>query len=393
MRTYFKGFERSNGFGTRNHILIIPTVTCSEITAKKMQLKASHFYNTADGKVKLLHNPFGCGQAGPDLELTTKTIINAGINPNVYGVVTVSLGCESVDYERVSDKISMYKPVYQVRLQDSDIKDAVEKGSNAIKNMANDAKKVIRTETEISNLVIGLHTGGSDYTSGLASNPVVGKVSDWIVDRGGTTITYFSASSAGAEQVYLKKVRNRDLKEKIMKEVCNFEEMLKKNEESDYRGGQPTPGNKDGGLSTVEEKALGTVRISGNSPIEGILEYADIPNRKGHFLMSGGGFDVESVSGRVSAGANIILFTTGRGTPTGNAISPVIKVTGNTVTARRMRSIIDFDCSSVISGEQGVEDNAHRLLELLIRVANGKLTKSELNGQDDFSIYRIGPTF
>jgi altronate dehydratase large subunit len=393
MRETFKGYERKNGYGTRNHILVIPTVTCSEFTVKRIVGNASAFYNGDDSKIKILHNPYGCCQTGKDLEQTTRILINAGLNPNTYGVLVLSLGCESVDYNRVADAIAKEKPVEFLKIQDSGARNTRESGVEKLKNMANEALKVKRTETDLSNITAALECGGSDYTSGLASNPTVGRVSDWIVQNGGTTIISEVPEFVGAEHLYAKRAINDSVGKQVLETVTAFEQKLKDEANVDFREGQPTPGNIDGGLTTIEEKSLGAIKKSGTSEVSGVLDYAEIPPSKGHFLMNTPGYDVESVSGKVAGGANIVMFTTGRGTPTGNIITPVIKITANEDTYKIMDDMIDFNASPIMNGEETIEHAAERLKALLIDVANGKLTKAEINEQDDFAIYRVGPTY
>lgn len=389
----FNGYERDNGFGTRNHILIIPTVTCSEYIVKRILKGSLMYHNNDDGKIKILHNPYGCGQTGKDLEQTTRTLINTGINPNVQSVLVISLGCESVDYNKVADEISEYKNVSFIKIQDNGGSKTVEKGIEEIKKLSSNANKEKRKETDISNLSVGLECGGSDYTSGLASNPTVGKVSDWIIKNNGTTIISEVPEFIGAEHLYARRAINNDVKNKILFMVNNFENKLKDEAGVDFREGQPAPGNMEGGLTTIEEKSLGAVKKSGSSKVSGVLFYGEIPKIKGHFLMNTPGYDVESVSGEIAGGTNIVMFTTGRGTPTGNVISPVIKITANRDTYNKMNDITDFDASPIMLGEETIEDSSERLKKLLIDTANGKLTLSEINEQDDFLIYRVGPTY
>jgi len=393
LKNNFLGFERNNGFGTRNHLLVLPTVVCSQSIAYMITKEALKYYNADDGKVKVLTNPYGCGQTGEDLQQTTRTLINAGLNPNVYGVVVVSLGCESVDYNYVTDKISEYKPTYLLRVQDHGMQKTVEKAVETLKKLSEDASKLKRKETDISNLNLGLECGGSDYTSGLAANPLVGRISDWVVSNGGTSIISEVPEFIGAEHIYARRAINDNVKEEIIKTVLGFERKLKEEAKVDFRTAQPSPGNIAGGLTTIEEKSLGAVKKSGSAPVSGVLKFAEIPKNKGHFLMNTPGFDVESVSGMVAGGSNIVLFTTGRGTPVGNPISPVIKITGNADTYKVMKDFIDFDASKIMEGTETIDEMAEKLKKLVLEVASGKLTKAEINDHNEFGIYRIGPTY
>ncbi|MEM3193233.1 MAG: UxaA family hydrolase [Candidatus Parvarchaeota archaeon] len=389
----FLGFERENGFGTRNHILLIPTVACSEITVRKILKGVGEEYRSPDGYVKVLHNPFGCGQTGKDLDQTTRTLINMGKNPNVNSVLVMALGCESVDYDHVADEISKIKPVSFLRIQDMGGKATVERGVEKVRDMIHSALQSRRKETDASNLSIGLKCGASDFSSGLASNPLVGKVSDWIVGIGGTSIIGEVPEFIGAEHLYAERAMTPEIREEILKTVKNFEKKLKEEANADFRKAQPAPGNISGGITTIEEKSLGAVKKSGSSKVSGVLDYAEIPGRKGHFLMNTPGYDVESVSGEVAGGCNLVLFTTGRGTPTGNVIAPVIKITANRETFSRMNDFIDFDASGILEGEETIQDSFIKLRKMILDVASGKLVRAEENDQDDFAIYRVGPTY
>ena len=349
MKYEFSGYERDNGVGIRNHILIVPTVTCSEYLAKRITDEASKFYNKIDGRVKFLHNPYGCGQAGEDLDQTTRTLINTAANPNVASVLVLSLGCESVDAENVANKISETKHVKFLRIQDYGMRETIDRSLNMLKELAIESAAIQRKPFGIDSLSVALKCGGSDYTSGLVSNPIVGRISDEIVKNGGKTIIGEIPEFIGAEQIYADRAKNEKIEMKILKTVKNFETKLKHEGHVDFRNAQPSPGNIEGGLTTIEEKSLGAVKKSGNATVEDVLGYAVIPKEKGHFLMNTPGYDVEAVTGEVAGGCTIVLFTTGRGTPTGNPVAPVLKITANSETASIMDDLIDFDCSGVLN--------------------------------------------
>ncbi|MGC8573262.1 MAG: hypothetical protein C0172_01215 [Caldisphaera sp.] len=389
----FNGYERYNGRpGVRNYVLIVPTVSCSlgisEFALKKIADEIG------EKNVKLLKNLHGCGQVGEDLEQTTRTLINTALNPNVYATIVVSLGCESVDAEKVADKISTIKPTELIRIQDLGYSKALDKIKKVAKEFSTEASLVKRSSFDASQLVIGLECGGSDFTSGIISNPLVGKVSDAIISLGGSTIISEIPEFIGAEHIYAKRAINESIKKQIIDSIISFEERLKKEANVDFRGAQPSPGNIAGGLTTIEEKSLGAIKKSGSAPVSGVLKYAEsLDDRKGHYLMITPGYDIESVTGMVAGGAQIILFTTGRGTPTGHAIAPVIKITANADTYKVMQEFIDYDASPIFNGTKTFNDATQELLELIAKTASGKLTKAEMLNQDDFGIFRIGPTF
>ena len=389
----FKGFERDNGIpGVRNYVLIVPTVSCSlglsEVALKKITEEVE------EKNVKLIKNLHGCGQVGEDLEQTTRTLINTALNPNVYAAIVVSLGCESVDAEKVADNISITKPVELIRIQDLGYSKALDKIKELARKFSSEASLVKKSSFDVTQLVVGLECGGSDFTSGIVSNPLVRRVSDAIVSSGGTTIISEIPEFIGAEHIYAKRAINNDIRKQVMDSVKSFEEWLKREANVDFRGAQPSPGNIAGGLTTIEEKSLGAIKKSGSIPVSGVLKYAErLGGRKGHYLMITPGYDIESVSGMVAGGAQLVLFTTGRGTPTGHAIAPVIKITANGDSYKIMQEFIDYDASSILNGTKLFEDATQELLELIAKTASGELTKAEILNQDDFGIFRIGPTF
>jgi len=345
-------------------------------------------------KVKYLYNPYGCGQAGEDLKQTFDTLVGCGLNPNVAAVLIVSLGCEAIDAEKVADEIAKSNKLVEVlTIQEvgGTIK-TIRKGIMIIKKMIKEISKEKRREAPLSELIIGLECGGPDATSGLISNPVVGLVSDEIINLGGTVIISEVPEFIGAEHLFAGRAVSSSVKNNILKVVRDFEKKLK-SYGVDFRGAQPTPGNIAGGITTIEEKSLGAIRKSGKSPVQGVLKYAEKPLKKGLYLMNTPGLDYESCVGMVAGGAHIILFTTGRGTPTGNPIAPVIKITGNPKTANKMRDNIDIDISTVLLGHESMNNAANRVFKYLVEVASGKLTKAEALGHNEFGIFRIGPTF
>ena len=371
----FMGYRRNDGkVGIRNHVLILATSVCSNKVAEDI----SH---AVEGST-YINNTYGCCQLGADFELTKKTIINTGKNPNVGAILVVGLGCEGIEpldiYEAIKET---GKPVEKITIQE-------EKGTlNAYAKGVAIARKFV-----ISEIILGMECGGSDTTSGLASNPTCGVCSDMIVDFGGISILSETTEFIGAEHVVAKRGKN----EKVSKEII---ELVKKCEEKamllgvDIRGGQPTPGNIVGGITTIEEKSLGCIHKSGTKEFQGVLEYADIPQEKGLYIMDTPGQDIESITGMVAGGAQIIIFTTGRGTPTGNPISPVIKLTGNKFTFDSMIDNIDFDASKIISGEESINETGNKLFQEILKVCNGKITKAEALKHKEFGILRIASTF
>ncbi len=386
MRIEIKGYVRPDGkVGVRNHVLILPTVICSLFTARKI---ASMF-----PQVVCIENQHGCCQIGPDLDLTTKVLINTAKNPNVAAVLVVALGCESVPYEKVVKEIEATgKPVELVVIQEEGEIKTIEKGIRIVREFVEYANSLKRKSVDISSLIVGIECGGSDWTSAIAANPAVGYVANKLIDLGATVIFAETTELIGAEHILAKRAVNEEVAKKLLETVKRVEEKAK-SIGVDIRGGQPTRGNIEGGITTIEEKSLGAIYKAGTKPLKGVLDYADSPKERGLYFMDTPGQDIESVVGMVAGGAQIILFTTGLGTPTGNPIAPVIKVTGNPWTYEKMKENIDINAGTIILGEKTIEEVGEEIFNKLIRVANGELTKAEILGHREFGIYKLYSTF
>ena len=382
------GYVRPDGrVGIRNHVLVMSTVICSSMVARKI---ASQVPGAA-----LIENPFGCGQLEPDLQVTKRTLLGMAKNPNVGGVLVVGLGCEQIQADELVKEIEKTgKPVDKVVIQEEDggTPTAVEKGVLKLKKIMEEVSRQKPEELDVSNLTLGVECGGSDATSGLASNPVVGYVADKLIDMGGAVILSETPEMIGAEDILARRAVSRDVADKLIKTIRKWVE-LAASYGVDLVGTQPSPGNIEGGISTIEEKSLGAIIKGGSKPIRGVLEYAEEVKGKGLWIMDTPGYDIMSVVGMVAGGATIVAFTTGRGTPTGNPIAPVIKVTANPYTARKMRENIDFDASTVTLGQETIEQAGERLFKLMIDVARGRLTRAELLGFSEFTIHKIIPSF
>lgn len=381
------GYVRPNGaVGVRNHVAIIPSSVCASEVAARI---ASHVPGTV-----ALANQHGCCQIGADLELTSKVLAGIGRNPNVAAVLVVGLGCESVSPERIAASIGETgKPVEFILIQQcGGTLKALETGVRIARGMAQEAAKEQRAKVDISALILSTECGGSDTTSGLASNPVAGYVMDRIVDFGGTSMFSETTELIGAEHIFARRAVNREAGEKLIEIVRRCEQKAK-SMGVDMRGGQPTPGNMQGGITTIEEKSLGCVYKGGTRPLQGVLEYGEVPAGKGLYFMDTPGQDIESITGMVAGGSQVVVFTTGRGTPTGCPIAPVIKVTGNPNTFRLMEDNIDVNAGTIVEGAETISEVGERLWTEIIRVCNGRLTKAEALGHKEFGIYKLVSTF
>ena len=281
------------------------------------------------------------------------------------------------------------KPVVSFGIQDEGgTLKTIEKAVRAARDMAAEAAMQQKELFDVSELYLGIECGGSDATSGIASNPAVGELSDILVDMGATTMMSESIEWIGGEHVLAKRAANAEIHDQII-EVCRVYEKHLEAAGQDCRAGQPTPGNKVGGLSTLDEKSLGCIRKGGTRPIVEVLEQAQRPTKQGAIVMDTAGYDISSVTSMAAAGCQAIIFTTGRGTPTGNAIVPVLKVTTNEHTYSWMEDNMDVDLSGIIRGEVSIEESGARLLEKIHELANGRLTKAEAYGFSDIAIDHV----
>lgn len=382
-----RGWRRPDGrFGIRNHLLVIPTSVCSSVEAVRIA-------EAVPGAVALPHQ-HGCCQLGADFDQTSMTLAGLGANPNVGAVLIVSLGCEGIQAERVAAAVrDAGRPVEVVTIQqDGGSSRAVESGRRKLRTLAEENAKLPPSEAGLDELIVGTECGGSDATSGLAANPIVGMVTDRIIAAGGTSILSETTELIGAEHILAERCRTPETRSRLLEIVENTERRALA-QGADMRGTQPTPGNIRGGITTLEEKSLGCILKAGTAPIESVLSYGQRPASRGLHVMDTPGQDIESITGMVAGGAQLILFTTGRGTATGCPVAPVIKLTGNSLTFINMQDSIDVDVSTVISGNATMEQAAEALFAELVAVAQGRPTKAEQTGHNEFAIYRIGGTF
>ncbi len=364
----FLGYSRSNGkVGIRNKIAVISSVVCANTVARRVAEKI-------DNAVAITH-PHGCGQIGRGFSNTFNILAGLGSNPNVYGALVIGLGCENLFSNELADKIrESKKPVESFNIQEirGGTIGAIEKGIEICKDFDKKVKDLKREFFNFSHITLGLECGGSDATSGLTANPALGIVSDKLVTLGGTSILPEFAEWGGAEHSLSKRAINEEVAEKIKEPFKRFS------------GENRSPGNIAGGLSTPEEKSLGNITKAGKSPIQGVIKYTEKPGeKKGLWLMIEPGLDVISVTALAAAGANIIVFTTGRGTPFGNPVAPVIKICGNPKTCEFMANNFDIDASKIITNNKTIEDISVLLWKKLKDVCNGEKTISEKLGFEE----------
>jgi altronate dehydratase large subunit len=383
----FMGYARPHGrVGTRNYLAIIPTVFCANEVAFQI---ARQFPNARP----ILHHQ-GCAQLKPDVEQVTRTLIGLGTNPNVGGVLIVSLGCESVSLAAVYQGLKKRgQEVAHLTIQSlGGMKNAIKKGIDLAAKINKKLKEMKRKPFPLSRLVLGIKCGSSDASSGLVSNPAVGLVADEIILQGGTVIFGETTEFLGAEHLLARRAINEEVASKIFFIVERMENRVKALG-VDLRGAQPTPGNMRGGLTTIEEKSLGAICKSGSRPINGVLEYGEVAPPQGLYILDSPGKEAEIMTGLAAAGANIIVFSTGGGAPQGFPLVPVIKVAGNPQKCVAMQEHIDVDASGVLAGTLSLEDVKEKIMTKIIKVSGGQKVQAEkLKYDQTAEIYITGPT-
>ena len=378
------GYRRPDGrVGIRNKVLIMPTCVCSADVARIVS-------SNVNGTVTF-HNQNGCGQIGKDFQMTMDIEAGYAANPNVYGTVLIGLGCEEHQVSLVTEAIRKRtnKPLVSFVIQEvgGTIK-TVELATRAAQKMVIEASRVSRIECNVSELILGTNCGGSDPTSGVSANVVMGYASDKLVGLGGTSILSETPELLGAEHILAGRAVNEEVAKSIYRITKDFEDHFK-NVGYDVRDGDPSPGNFVGGITTLEEKSLGCIKKAGNAPIQAVIEYAhQIDNIKGLVIMDTESHDPSSVAAMAAGGAQMCVFSSGRGSPTGNPIIPVIKITGNKFTFEKMSDNIDFDTSGMLYGQSTIEELGEDLFELILDVAEGMMTKNEILGITEMAIGR-----
>ena len=382
----FMGYKRPDGtVGVRNYLLVLSSVVCANHVSQKIAA-------AVPGTALFVHGN-GCGQLGADGEQTQRTLDGIAKNPNIAAVLVVSLGCEGSSAERIVENVKATgRPAAHVRIQDCGGTTAtIRAGINALKEMAEKCLSQKREEVDIRDLVVSLECGGSDATSGISANPLVGWVSDRIISLGATAILSETPEMIGAEHILSGRGVDPGVGGKITEIVKDVEKSANAMH-VDLRGTNPTPGNIEGGLSSIEEKSMGCLAKAGSSKVMEVVRYGEIPKSRGLVIMDTPGFDVESVTGMLAGGSQVILFTTGRGTPVGAPIAPVIKITGNPKVAEWMRENIDFDASPITLGKESIESAGEMLFQKMLSVISGEQTSSEVLGHTETGITRIGPS-
>lgn len=389
----FMGYRRKGGVGVRNEIWIIPTVGCvNDIASELAQTMNAEYKGTVDAFVAMTH-PYGCSQMGDDQENTAKILGRMAAHPNCAGALILSLGCENNNLTHMKPYLEGIDGNRLRYLVCQDVSDEIAEGRKLIEELARIAENDRREPVPVSELIVGLKCGGSDGFSGLTANPLVGRFSDGLIAQGGSTILTEVPEMFGAEQLLMNRAVSREVFDKTVSLINDFKDYYERHDQVIYEN--PSPGNKAGGITTLEDKSLGCVQKSGSAAVMDVLRYGDSVSCKGLNLLEGPGNDMVAVTALASAGAQIILFTTGRGTPLSSPV-PTVKVATNSTLAERKKNWIDFDAGRLVSAEDADGRLSERIdeefFEYVIRVASGEAVSAERSGYHGMTIFKQGVT-
>ena len=373
----FMGYVRENGdVGIRNEIWIVNTVGCvNKIAQKLADITGARYFP----------HPFGCSQLGDDQTITQKILRGMVNHPNAAGVLVLGLGCENNNIEVFKKVLGEYNPDRVKFLNTQDHDDDIAAGVALINELKAYAAKFERTPVHVSKLRIGLKCGGSDGYSGITANPLVGRLSDKVISHGGSCVLTEVPEMFGAEHLLMQRCESREVFDKTVKLINDFKDYYTRHNQVIYEN--PSPGNKKGGITTLEEKSLGCVQKGGLSKVVDVLDYGDVLTKNGLSLLNGPGNDIVAITNLMAAGVHIILFTTGRGTPVGAPV-PTVKIATNHSLAERKAGWIDFDASPTLNGDPLTDE----LFDYVVSVAEGRETKNEINDYREISIFKDGVT-
>ncbi|RXZ83993.1 altronate dehydratase [Paenibacillaceae bacterium] len=384
----FQGYVRSNGeVGIRNEIWIINTVGCIN---KTCEILANRATSTHRGEVDGIHHfahPFGCSQLGDDLEHTQKLLASLVNHPNAAGVLVIGLGCENNQIDAFQQAIGEFDPQRVKFMRSQDEEDELETGLELLDELVAYAKQFKREPVPVSRLKLGLKCGGSDGLSGITANPLVGAVSDRLVSEGGSAILTEVPEMFGAETILMNRAADEQVFHKIVHLINDFKQYFIRHDQDIYEN--PSPGNKDGGISTLEEKSLGCTQKGGHAVVSDVVPYGERVTGTGLTLLEAPGNDLVSVTALTAAGAHIVLFTTGRGTPFGGPV-PTVKIATNSELASRKKNWIDFNAGRLLE-DLSMDELTDALWEQIVQIASGEQqTNNERNGFKEIAIFKDG---
>lgn len=388
---FFKGYRRPSGkVGIRNEVWVIPTVGCVNHLVETLAKKANAIRPQGIDRVVAFPHNFGCSQMGEDHENTRAILANLACHPNAAGVLCVGLGCENntmAAFRELVESGPEHNENSEYMIAQDEL-DEEEAGLEKLCRVMEAASRFQREDILVSELCIGLKCGGSDGLSGVTANPLLGRFADWLTEREGKIVLSEVPEMFGAERSLLNRAVDHDVFEKGVAMINDFKRFYASHNQPVYEN--PSPGNKDGGITTLEDKSLGCTQKAGNRPVVDVLRYGQTVTKPGVTLLSGPGNDIVAVSALAAAGAHLIMFTTGRGTPLGGPV-PVVKVSSNSLLAERKPHWIDFDAGALISGKP-FNSLFERYLALILATASGQKTRSEECELHDFAIFKTGVT-
>lgn len=387
----FRGYRRSNGtVGIRNEVWIIPTVSCvnraAQLIARTAQADLAALPNV-DGIYEFTH-PYGCSQLGDDHRTTRQILIDLVNHPNAGAVLVLGLGCENNNIPEFKAALGDYDPARVKFLIAQDVEDEIATGLELMEELLQHANQYSRTECPVSELVVGLKCGGSDGFSGITANPLVGSFSDALIGCGGSTVLTEVPEMFGAETILMNRARDEQVFDKTVKLINDFKQYFKFHDQPVYEN--PSPGNKKGGITTLEDKSLGCTQKGGRSTVVDVLDYGERVSIKGLNLLNGPGNDAVACTVLAASGCHMVLFTTGRGTPLGTAV-PTIKVATNSDLFQHKQNWMDFDAGQLLAGKT-MEEVTAEFFDYIIAVASGQETKAEKMGFREIAIFKTGVT-
>ena len=374
--------------GVRNEIWIIPTVGCVNNVATAIAKQANTYVKGSVSEVIAFPHPYGCSQMGNDQENTRRILADLINHPNAGGVLVLGLGCENSNIDVLKPYIGDYDKNRVKFLISQECEDEIAESVEIIKGLIDYAAGFEREPISVSKLVIGMKCGGSDGLSGITANPLVGRFSDMLISKGGTTILTEVPEMFGAETILMNRCESEELFHKTVSLINDFKNYFKRHNQTIYEN--PSPGNKKGGISTLEDKSLGCTQKSGSALVKGVLAYGETVKTSGLNLLSAPGNDLVASTALAAAGAHIVLFTTGRGTPFASPV-PTMKISTNSRLANKKSNWIDFN-AGVLVEEQTMNEQAKKLFDYVVEVASGKQVCSEAAGFHDMAIFKQGVT-
>ena len=386
---FFQGYRRPNGkAGVRNEIWIIPTVGCVNNVAAAIEKAAQKFKSGSVEDIAAFPHPYGCSQMGDDQE-HTRTILADLINhPNAGGVLVLGLGCENSNIDVLKKYIGHYDKNRVKFLVAQESEDELSDALKLIEELALQVRTYKREPISCSELIIGMKCGGSDGRSGITANPVVGAFSDLLISKGGTTILTEVPEMFGAETLLMNRCKNEQIYEQTVRLINDFKDYYTSHNQTIYEN--PSPGNKSGGISSLEDKSMGCTQKSGSAPVCGVLQYGEPVTSRGLNLLSAPGNDLVASTALAASGAQIVLFTTGRGTPFASPV-PTVKISSNSQLYHKKKNWIDFNCGTLVEGVS-MEEMSAQFFEYIIEVASGRQVKAEAAGFHDMAIFKQGVT-